>query len=121
MVKREDNAGVGKRKTRYAWDEKWWEGTYANAASKIARVVGGEEDGKTTSSTSTSGRDGDSSESEDSSEDEVAARLGTATGRDGVAFSGPHVSPISHDQYQYFLQDFLNQNYFLNFLLFLQI
>ena len=68
MVKREDNAGVGKRKTRYAWDEKWWEGTYANAASKIARVVGGEEDGKTTSSTSTSGRDGDSSESEDSSE-----------------------------------------------------
>ena len=88
VVKREDNAGVGKRKTRYAWDEKWWEGTYANAASKIARVVGGEEDGKTTSSTLTSGRDGDSSESEDSSEDEVAARLGTATGRDGVAFSG---------------------------------
>ena len=88
MVKREDNAGVGRAKTRYAWDEKWWEGTYANAASKIARVVGGEDDEKTTSSTSTSGRGGDSSESEDSSEDELAARLGTVTGRDGVAFSG---------------------------------
>lgn len=88
MVKCEDNVGVGKRKMRYAWDEKWWEGTYANAVSKIVCVVGGEEDGKMMLLMLMLGCDGDLSESEDLSEDEVAARLGTATGRDGVAFSG---------------------------------
>ena len=75
-MKREDGVGLGRREARYRWDEKWWEGSFANAAEKIARVMGkGDSDAASTSE----------SASESASD---AARGETATGRDGVACSG---------------------------------
>lgn len=78
VTKREENAGLGKTKERYAWDEKWWEGHYANAAHKFAAAVG---DAGASDSES-------SSDSDDSEEDALMVKLGTVTGRDGVAYSG---------------------------------
>jgi len=81
VTKREENAGLGKTKERYAWDEKWWEGHYANAAHKFAAAVGASGGGAGTS-------DSESSDSSDSEEDALMVKLGTVTGRDGVAYSG---------------------------------
>jgi len=83
VTKREANAGLGKTKERYAWDEKWWEGHYANAAHKFAAAVGanGGGDGDAAS-------DSGDSDSGDSEEDALMVKLGTVTGRDGVAYSG---------------------------------
>ena len=70
MTKREENAGLGKTKERYAWDEKWWEGHYANAAHKFAAAVGASGGGAGAS-------DSESSDSSDSEEDALMVKLGT--------------------------------------------
>jgi Pin2-interacting protein X1 len=82
VTKREENAGLGKTKERYAWDEKWWEGHYANAAHKFAAAVGA------SGGAGAGASDAESSDSSDSEEDALMVKLGTVTGRDGVAYSG---------------------------------
>ena len=78
VAKREDNAGVGTTKERYAWDKKWWEGHYASAADKFAAAVG--RAGACSSSESESESDDD--------EAELMMKLGAALGKDGIVSSG---------------------------------
>ena len=70
-TKREENAGLGKTKERYAWDEKWWEGHYANAAHKFAAAVGA------SGGHGAGASDAESSDSSDSEEDALMVKLGT--------------------------------------------
>ena len=79
VAKREDNAGVGTTKERYAWDKKWWEGHYASAADKFAAAVGSKGEGSSSDSS-----DSDS----DDEEAELMMKLGAALGKDGIVSSG---------------------------------
>ena len=45
VEKKEAREGVGKKKERYNWEEKWWEGHFKSAAEKFALAVKGGDDG----------------------------------------------------------------------------
>lgn len=60
-----ERQGVGARVERYVWDEKWWEGHYANAAEKFSCVMDSKDGNKVKNKSKAKGRRENGKSSED--------------------------------------------------------